>query len=106
MSRSFLSTSSYSATVRPPDLAFLYFFSLEFLYIGTVISVSPTNDLSFTTPIMARLRQRDTGLRATADPSLLVESLLDLGLVSSRLFRYEGLNLFMNSCRSGTRSDG
>lgn len=26
-----------------------------------------------------RIRQRDTSLRTTADPSLLVESLLDLG---------------------------
>jgi len=45
---------------------------------GTVISLSPRNDLNFTAPIVARLRQRDTGLRATADPSMLVQSLLDL----------------------------
>ncbi|KLO20174.1 hypothetical protein SCHPADRAFT_934777 [Schizopora paradoxa] len=45
---------------------------------GTVVSLSPQNDEEFTTPIVARLRQRDTGLRATADPSLLVQSLLDL----------------------------
>ena len=35
--------------------------------------------LNFTSPITERLRQRDTGLRSTADPSLLVQSLLDLG---------------------------
>jgi hypothetical protein len=46
---------------------------------GTVISIHPTPDLEYTSPITNRLRHRDTGLRATADPSLLVESLLDLG---------------------------
>ncbi|KLO20173.1 hypothetical protein SCHPADRAFT_33235 [Schizopora paradoxa] len=45
---------------------------------GTVISLSPRDDSDFTAPIVARLRQRDTGLRATADPSMLVQSLLDL----------------------------
>jgi hypothetical protein len=33
---------------------------------------------------MARLRQPDTGLRASADPSMLVQSLLDL-IVDSAL---------------------
>ncbi len=37
------------------------------------------NTLNFTAPITERLRQRDTGLRTTADSSLLVQSLLDLG---------------------------
>ncbi|KII94236.1 hypothetical protein PLICRDRAFT_101518 [Plicaturopsis crispa FD-325 SS-3] len=45
---------------------------------GTVISFYPVPDLEFTAPITARLRQRDTGLRKSADPSLLVQSLLDL----------------------------
>ncbi|EJC98797.1 uncharacterized protein FOMMEDRAFT_149129 [Fomitiporia mediterranea MF3/22] len=45
---------------------------------GTVISINQSPDIDFTGPITARLRQRDTGLRATADPSLLVQSLLDL----------------------------
>ncbi|KAL4250316.1 CorA metal ion transporter (MIT) family protein [Abortiporus biennis] len=45
---------------------------------GTVISIHKDNKLDFTTPITERLRQRDTGLRTTADPSLLVESLIDL----------------------------
>jgi Mg2+ and Co2+ transporter CorA len=45
---------------------------------GTVISIHPTPNLEFTSPIGARLRQRDTGLRTSADPSLLVQSLLDL----------------------------
>lgn len=49
---------------------------------GTVISVSASTDVSFTGPISARLHQRDTGLRATADPSLLVQSLLDLSAFS------------------------
>ena len=46
--------------------------------LGTVISINRTPENDFTQPIMARLRQRDTGLRVTADPSLLVQSLLDL----------------------------
>ncbi|KAI0271450.1 hypothetical protein BC834DRAFT_859558 [Gloeopeniophorella convolvens] len=45
---------------------------------GTVISFHPTPNLDFTEPIATRIRQRDTSLRTTADPSLLVESLLDL----------------------------
>ncbi|KAL5519404.1 hypothetical protein ACEPAH_1087 [Sanghuangporus vaninii] len=45
---------------------------------GTVISINQRPEVDFTVPITARLRQRDTGLRATADPSLLVQSLLDL----------------------------
>ncbi|KAI0673968.1 hypothetical protein C8Q78DRAFT_663457 [Trametes maxima] len=50
-----------------------------FLYRdGTVISMHKDNTLDFTAPITERLRQRDTGLRSTADPSLLVQSLLDL----------------------------
>jgi len=51
---------------------------------GTVISINAAPDLHFTRPILHRLRQRDTGLRATADPSLLVQSLLDL-IVDSAL---------------------
>ena len=46
---------------------------------GTVISIHPDSDLKFTEPIRRRLTQRDTGLRSTADASLLVHSLLDLG---------------------------
>ncbi|KAI0321257.1 hypothetical protein OF83DRAFT_1168596 [Amylostereum chailletii] len=50
-----------------------------FLYRdGTVISFHPDTSLDFTAPIANRIRQRDTTLRMTADPSLLVESLLDL----------------------------
>ncbi|OCB88993.1 hypothetical protein A7U60_g3800 [Sanghuangporus baumii] len=45
---------------------------------GTIISINQRPEIDFTVPITARLRQRDTGLRATADPSLLVQSLLDL----------------------------
>ncbi|KAI0756135.1 hypothetical protein C8Q80DRAFT_1264232 [Daedaleopsis nitida] len=45
---------------------------------GTVISLHKDNTLNFTAPITERLRQRDTGLRTTADPSLLIQSLLDL----------------------------
>jgi len=45
---------------------------------GTVITVHPTPNLHFTQPIADRLRQQDTVLRTTADPSLLVQSILDL----------------------------
>ncbi|KAG1747602.1 hypothetical protein EDB19DRAFT_1685600 [Suillus lakei] len=58
--------------------------SIFLLRDGTVISVMPSNFVDFTGPIMARVRQTDTGLRASADPSLLVQSLLDL-IVDSAL---------------------
>src|SRR5262245_75266 len=48
--------------------------------IGTVISIHPTPNLDFTSPITRRLRQRDTGLRNSADSSMLVQSMLDLGM--------------------------
>lgn len=50
----------------------------SYLRSGTVISISQDSDNSFTEPITDRLRQRHTGLRMTADPSLLIQSLLDL----------------------------
>ncbi|KAG2140989.1 hypothetical protein DEU56DRAFT_278126 [Suillus clintonianus] len=52
--------------------------SIFLLRDGTVISIMPSNFADFAGPIMARLRQPDTVLRASADPSLLVQSLLDL----------------------------
>ncbi|PCH34323.1 hypothetical protein WOLCODRAFT_135642 [Wolfiporia cocos MD-104 SS10] len=56
-----------------------------FLYRdGTVISINGNNNVNLTAPITERLRQRHTGLRSTADPSLLVQSLLDL-MVDSAL---------------------
>ncbi|TFY61554.1 hypothetical protein EVJ58_g4446 [Rhodofomes roseus] len=51
---------------------------------GTVISINSDPSVEFTEPITNRLRQRHTGLRTTADPSLLVQSLLDL-IVDSAL---------------------
>ncbi|KAF7312057.1 Magnesium-like protein [Mycena indigotica] len=45
---------------------------------GVVISMHSAPSLDLTQPITRRLRQRDTGLRTSADPSLLVQSLLDL----------------------------
>ncbi|KAJ6553455.1 hypothetical protein DFH09DRAFT_1318845 [Mycena vulgaris] len=45
---------------------------------GTVISLHATPDLELTQPIMRRLQQCDTGLRTSADRSLLVQSLLNL----------------------------
>jgi Mg2+ and Co2+ transporter CorA len=58
-----------------PELI-MYLFLIRFL--GTVISFSSVTDTEFTAPILNRLRQRDTGLRTSADASLLVQSLLDL----------------------------
>jgi len=61
-----------------------------FLYRdGTVISFHPDPTLEFTRPIADRIRQRDTTLRRTADPSLLVQSLLDL---SERLMGFVQIN--------------
>ncbi|KAI9445373.1 hypothetical protein H4582DRAFT_1915008 [Lactarius indigo] len=45
---------------------------------GTVVSFQSKPNFDLTEPIASRIRQRDTSLRTTADPSLLVESLLDL----------------------------
>ncbi|KAH9951017.1 hypothetical protein B0H21DRAFT_818847 [Amylocystis lapponica] len=45
---------------------------------GTVISISQDSNVNFLEPITERLRHSQTGLRKTADPSLLVHSLLDL----------------------------
>ncbi|KAH9043666.1 cora-like Mg2+ transporter protein-domain-containing protein [Lactarius pseudohatsudake] len=50
--------------------------TLEELKKGDRVDSKPNFDL--TEPIASRIRQRDTSLRTTADPSLLVESLLDL----------------------------
>jgi hypothetical protein len=46
---------------------------------GTVISFNSKPDLDLTEPIATRIRERDTSLRKNADPSLLVQGLLDLG---------------------------
>jgi hypothetical protein len=47
-------------------------------FSGTVISFHSTPNLDLTEPIATRIRHPDTSLRRTADPSLLVQSLLDL----------------------------
>ena len=69
---------SFSATVRF-SLSYVITLSHQFLLLGTVISFQSKPNFYLTEPIVARIRQRDTTLRTTADPSLLVESLLDLG---------------------------
>ncbi|KAL1719888.1 hypothetical protein EV715DRAFT_289749 [Schizophyllum commune] len=54
-------------------------FYIFLLRDGTVISISASpSGQALTAPIAARLRERDTLLRKSADPSLLVQSLLDL----------------------------
>ncbi|TFL06266.1 hypothetical protein BDV98DRAFT_499232 [Pterulicium gracile] len=45
---------------------------------GTVISMHASPSIEFTAPIAARLQQRDTLLRRSADPSMLLQSILDL----------------------------
>ncbi|KAH9486074.1 Cobalt/magnesium transport protein CorA [Psilocybe cubensis] len=45
---------------------------------GTIISIRPIPNLSLTQPISFRLKSRDTVLRKSADPSLLLHALLDL----------------------------
>lgn len=45
---------------------------------GTVISIHSNRNLDFTAPITHRLRQTDTVLRKSPDPSILVHALLDL----------------------------
>ncbi|KAF8956065.1 hypothetical protein BDZ97DRAFT_1672245 [Flammula alnicola] len=48
------------------------------LHDGTVISIHPSLNLDFTSPITERLHRPDSVLRTSEDASLLVESLLDL----------------------------
>ena len=47
-------------------------------FSGTVIAIHQA-DRGFGDPILNRLKQRDSVLRTTADPSLLLEAILDLG---------------------------
>ncbi|PPQ78053.1 hypothetical protein CVT25_015598 [Psilocybe cyanescens] len=46
--------------------------------LGTVISIHPTVNLQYTSPIAERIHRADSVLRTSEDASLLVESLLDL----------------------------
>ncbi|KAF9535631.1 magnesium transporter [Crepidotus variabilis] len=57
------------------DVSTMYLFLFR---DGTVISIHPTPDLTFTSPIADRLQPMDTVLRKSADPSLLIHALLDL----------------------------
>lgn len=45
---------------------------------GTVLSIYAKPGADYAAPIMSRLKMRDSILRSTADPSLLVQSMLDL----------------------------
>ncbi|KAF7322699.1 CorA-like protein [Mycena chlorophos] len=45
---------------------------------GTVISIHPKADLSFTEPVLDRMEQPDSVLRTSNDPGMVVEALLDL----------------------------
>lgn len=46
---------------------------------GTVISIRPSPNVDFTSPITERLHMPSSVLRTSEDASILVESLLDLG---------------------------
>lgn len=59
---------------------------VSFLWPGTVISIHPKVNLAFTAPIVFRLRQPDTVLRKSPDPSILVHGLLDLSTQNRSLF--------------------
>ena len=67
-------------TPRRYALLFIYFAPISYIIPGTVISIHPNSrgTTDFTSAITTRLHQRDTGLRKSADPSMLVQSLLDL----------------------------
>lgn len=67
-------------------------------FLGTVISFNSKPDLDLTGSIATRIRQQDSTLRTTADPSLLVESLLDLG-TSLTLEPLNVSNMILTSCR-------
>lgn len=74
--------------------------------VGTVITMHPDPNLDFTLPITQRLFRSDTTLRKSADPSLLVESLLDLGTAYSRSSKtlIFSIDLCSHSCRPSSRS--
>ena len=55
-------------------------FSSPCSLLGTVISFNSKPSLDLTEPITARIRERGSSLRKSADPCLLVQSLLDLGV--------------------------
>ncbi|KAF8964374.1 hypothetical protein BDZ97DRAFT_1816203 [Flammula alnicola] len=57
------------------DVSPMFFFLFR---DGTIISIRPTSNLSFTAPIAYRLKSRDTVLRKSADASLLLHAMLDL----------------------------
>ncbi|KAI5981396.1 hypothetical protein EDD15DRAFT_2412052, partial [Pisolithus albus] len=52
--------------------------SVFLLRNGTVISIFSRDSVNFAESIMARLQEPETGMRMSADASLLVQSLLDL----------------------------
>ena len=72
---------------------------------GTVISVYSKRGDRFAAPIMARLRSRETILRSTADPSLLVESMIDLGELEASTVEhvFDHQPRRHRSCRSNAR---
>lgn len=79
MSISNLCVYSFSATVISYCLiALLPPYGRFFFWSGTVISFNAIPNLDLTEPIATRVRDAGTSLRRTADPSLLVQSLLDL----------------------------
>lgn len=79
MSISNLCVFSFSVTVISHcPIALLLSPYKVFFWSGTVISFNAMPNLDLTEPIATRIRHAGTSLRRTADPSLLVQSLLDL----------------------------
>ena len=80
MSISNLCVYSFSVTVISYCLIALLPspYTVFFWGSGTVISFNAMPNLDLTDPIATRIRHAGTSLRRTADPSLLVQSLLDL----------------------------
>ena len=52
---------------------------LKSCFQGTVITIHANKDANFGSSIVDRLRHRDGLLRSSPDPSLLVQSILDIG---------------------------
>ena len=102
------SLCAYSFYVTVMSLSQLYrSVSHEFfILLGTVISFQSKENFHLTEPIASRIRQRDTTLRTTADPSLLVESLLDLGLLPLTTYLFLSHLTELCSCRQCFGSRG
>ena len=79
-------TSSYCEMVRSIAQGFSYLHVLIFIYafrLGTVISFYRKDEYAhaFGKPIVQRLRESRSLLRSSADPSFLLQAILDYGRI-------------------------